>query len=792
MRRNILVLSLAMLAVMATSCKKEDERTLCNEGFRGSMERGHGKTHLVSDEDLSLVWDGDQPEKILVYAQVGTGSDNTTPIYDVTEYLATSVASDGNSAVFTLSNGNCLDGGHYKAFYPAGNCNVLESDVQTGTQQVQGEWVWDVQRYSRGYHYGGWEYTANDNGNYIRIGNGYDNISNHVGEGAYGHYNYINEPVYGTSKVVSTMTLPTSQMYNGKSMRNAPMMAESDGRNLDFYNLCGGLDLYLEEDHDVYITSVQIVTDNQQISGKLPISNSVGDNDPLNRDHEYIGVADNSYLTGENDDWNTVTLNCTNMGGGQGLNINGGEHFYITLPVGDYNSFYIIVHTSDGKEAVKRMKLSEAAVAAGHTFQIKRSKFSQIELSDLPYTTPPGIVPGIFTIDSLQHQVYFTHGNLWYAPYSGSPWTNEPNAATTTPQWYIAYEQFDNFAYGDDPYGYNGTNRGFDNSSYYLDGSETYHNPYNWYGTPAEIRTTSGKRQTVPSQQQYYESFCFSIGTQDEYGKINPTGTSDSRLLGGSYTEWGSLPIYNGTSVRNQWRTLTGGPNSEWHYLLMERTAAKGEATVLEGPHFSHFGEDGARWALVRVAGVPGLLIFPDHYEWPAGVPKPYYINTIIHDSTRSGNKWVYHAINWMGSDVPNYEFVRAKFGDDTITGLDPNNPVPVSMTCEFRLLEKQGFVFLPCVCLREGTGVRYCGGLPNSSGVSNADDGWGQDLRYYSASPVTVDDPDGSKAYYIGVKTSGTDRMDLIFGVGSDNSESLTSNDRYYGRAVRLVADVR
>lgn len=57
--------------------------------------------------------------------------------------------------------------------------------------------------------------------------------------------------------------------------------------------------------------------------------------------------------------------------------------------------------------------------------------------------------------------------------------------------------------------------------------------------------------------------------------------------------------------------------------------------------------------------------------------------------------------------------------------------------------------------------------------------------IRYNSASPAGDD-----KAYYLGVKLSGDDRMDIIAGDVADNSDGNTSNNRYWGRAIRLVMD--
>lgn len=762
MKRNIVYLALALAAVAFTSCSKEEQGSLCDNPLRANMERATGKTHLVSDDDLNLKWDERlYSEKIYVYTEVGTDNQGH-PIYNAAEYSSTEVTNNGSTAEFGLTNGDCLEGANYKAFYPAWNCVIDEQSTMTQPS----DWNW--------FSGTSWRNRTDRN----------------IGNPNYGQWN--TPSVATTSKMVSKMNLPSTQYYGATSMRNAPMMAESSStsRSLDFYNLCGGLDLELKESYDVYVTKIEIITDNQQISGNFDImpANTGSDDDALNRNHPYLETSQITNINDENKRWNTVVLDCTNENNGDGININTngndeGTHFYISLPVGEYNSFYIIVHTNDGKEAVKRIRLID-----GNTFDIQRSKFSQIMFEDNTYVTPPGIVPGKYSVDPT-HQVYFAHGNLWYAPYLGSPWINEPGENTgnapATYKWYIAYEQFDNFSYGSDPY------------------HQGNGNPYNWYNT----RTTAGsyEGEDVPQQGDKWELYCWSNGTQDNFGRTTTTSTGrNSVLTGGKFVDWGTNPIYNGTSVPNTWRTLTGGPSSEWHYLLMERTTSSGangasQAQVLDGPHFNHYGENGARWALCRVGGVPGLLIFPDEYEWPDGVEKPYYVNTIKKDSvyhyhyknlgTSNNPIWLdyeYTPVDWMGNDVPDYSMTRAVRGDDQIPVGDPS--YPASMSCDFRKLEMAGFTFLPCVGLRHGDDIRYPGGLYDPDATEyDPDAGWGQDLRYYSASP----NGDGN-AYYIGVKLSGNDRMDLIFGQTTDNAAGLNSNSRQWGRAVRLVMDVR
>lgn len=755
MKRNILVLGLALLTIAFASCSKEESR-LCQDPFVAHTEGSNAKTHLVDDNNLNVKWDLDlvnQPEEIYVYAQVSTTTTGE-PYYNVARYEADEVTEGGTKAHFNVvTEGDCVDGAVYKAFYPANDCDIQESQVQTGTERVRGSWHWNVTRYRYSQHQH--KYVEDDSGDFILVDGQYVNKSGFEGNEAYGYYDYTDEPTYGTSEIITSMTLPSTQYFHDLSMRQSPMYAEGTSRDLDFYNLCGGLDLYLEE-AGITVSRIEIITHDQQITGTFEIQEAAVShnvtNDPLNRNRPYFKTSTIEDINDQTQNWNKLELDCDYQGC-PGVDITNGEHFYITLPVGNYNSFEIAVYTNDGECAVRKMTLDQ-----GHTFAIERSKFSTITFHDMPFTPIPGIVPGIFSVNDT-HQVYFAHGNLWWAPYTGSPWANEPHG-NQGDQWFIAYEQFDNFSFGENAWG--------------------YPNPYNYYGPIDTMTTTSGKHQNVPQQLDYYELFCFSTGTQDRFGAIIPHMTwsgrnndrrpsfDDDRLTGGNYVEWGTLPIKNGTSVEGQWRTLTGGTNGEWQYLMQRRSVTNHNAQAIGSC------TEGARYALVRVGGVPGLLLFPDHFTWPEGVTVPTYINTLLKEDNTN--------VNWMGNDVPNYSMVRAQEGDDQyIVGVNCTE-LPASMTCDFRKLEKAGFVFLPCVGLREGDDIRYCGGMPGER-----DNGWGQDLRYYSASPSG-----STQAFYLGVKLSGSDRMQLIAGDVADNAEGLVSNDRGYGRAVRLVMDVR
>lgn len=80
----------------------------------------------------------------------------------------------------------------------------------------------------------------------------------------------------------------------------------------------------------------------------------------------------------------------------------------------------------------------------------------------------------------------------------------------------------------------------------------------------------------------------------------NPNSTSTDDLSYRNFSEWGANAITNGGNQANLWRTLT---NNEWGYLLNSRANAS-----------SLFG-------LGSVNGVNGLIILPDNWINPLGIP---------------------------------------------------------------------------------------------------------------------------------------------------------------------------
>jgi len=120
-------------------------------------------------------------------------------------------------------------------------------------------------------------------------------------------------------------------------------------------------------------------------------------------------------------------------------------------------------------------------------------------------------------------------------------------------------------------------------------------------------------------------------------------------------SDWGYNTIYAGVTATTGWRTLT---SAEWGCLLNTRSASMIN------------GVANARYALVKVNDVCGMMVFPDVFEWPSAVSaKPTTFNI-------KNDTW--NNVNYTVS--------------------------------EFGALESAGAVFLPAAGLRDGTTVSAVG----------------------------------------------------------------------------------
>ena len=125
------------------------------------------------------------------------------------------------------------------------------------------------------------------------------------------------------------------------------------------------------------------------------------------------------------------------------------------------------------------------------------------------------------------------------------------------------------------------------------------------------------------------------------------------------------------------WSVLKGGSEGEWDYLLNTRKTTYGTGVLSDANH---------RYAMVKVYGMEGLLIFPDEFSWPddAGT-EPQTFNT-------------------KSSDWNNLDYTKT----------------------QFEALQTAGCVFLPAAGYRRGDSDDV-----NPASVNGVDSGY-----YWSASP--------------------------------------------------------
>ena len=156
-------------------------------------------------------------------------------------------------------------------------------------------------------------------------------------------------------------------------------------------------------------------------------------------------------------------------------------------------------------------------------------------------------------------------------------------------------------------------------------------------------------------------------GHHDKYPYMTSTNGADygngARDIAGSNYDWG-VYMSGGYYGSYQWRTLTGGENGEWNYLINTRAASTVNGTA------------NARYALIRVYDgsnyIPGMLLFPDTFTWPSAAGSaPTAINT------SAGSSW---------DNAPSYNLTQ------------------------FTALENEGCVFLPAAGRRSGTNVENVG----------------------------------------------------------------------------------
>ncbi len=233
-----------------------------------------------------------------------------------------------------------------------------------------------------------------------------------------------------------------------------------------------------------------------------------------------------------------------------------------------YRYYYLLIDNLGGTDAYTESK----------TFRTRAFVQPEPPAPPTPQDgVPEGAIDGLFTINDIGDQVYFSQGNLQY------------QASTNT--WRFAENQWDYIGTQtpDENGNYGGTMNGNDNC--YI--SQSYSGWIDLFGWG-----TSGYNHGANAYQPWSDS-----ENDDDYYAYghwmytlyDQTGQAD----------WGYNTIINGGNTENiGWRTLS---YSELFYIINRRTTPSGY-----------------RWTSCKVNGINGIILFPDN--WTASL---YTLNSI-------------------------------------------------------------------------------------------------------------------------------------------------------------------
>lgn len=382
---------------------------------------------------------------------------------------------------------------------------------------------------------------------------------------------YPLELVDATSTIDNiTLTLPRVQVYrtddDGYQIVKAPMGAYTTGpysgggynpndAELVFTNMGSMLHINLKKGADITgdftVDSVQVISNNNTAALCGP---AVVDN---------ITAATRSFhTTGNAADYNTVSLaGKDNTSLGMALTDDDNlVYIYIPAVTNDANRFAVRIYGRDGEDVFHCYEMVQPET--GVVGSIARNKIAGITFTayaeDEIAVAPAGALKGYFSVsDNLK--VYISKGNLQAA------WNMDGL------NWYdlrFAPHQYDIIGTG---------NNGLTTQN------ETWFDLFGW-------------------------------GTGGNYNVAQNASTSNSGVYG-TFTDWGDSRILDCGNLRaGTWRTMTGGTNGEWDYLMNQRTGTRA-ATVN--------GVSNCRYALAKVNSVNGQLVFPDGFVWPSSITLP-------------------------------------------------------------------------------------------------------------------------------------------------------------------------
>lgn len=226
------------------------------------------------------------------------------------------------------------------------------------------------------------------------------------------------------------------------------------------------------------------------------------------------------------------------------------------------------------------------AVTETDTFYGDNVSFTTL---DIP-AVPEGAINGLFTINAIGNQVYFSKGNLQY------------QANTNT--WRFAEHQW-NYVGGTSSDGYDYGNVGGSSNNNISSTYSGWIDLFGWGTSGYNHGAECYQPWSISSSYNHYYAYgFFNFNLNDETGKA----------------DWGFNPISNGGDQENLWRTLT---KDEWEYVLDTRSTTSG-----------------IRFAKAKVNGVKGIILLPDN--WDSSIYGLIYANDAgtTYNNTISGTEW--------------------------------------------------------------------------------------------------------------------------------------------------------
>lgn len=367
--------------------------------------------------------------------------------------------------------------------------------------------------------------------------------------------------------------LPSEQLYqndgNGQQVQ-IPMGAYSNGRTLQFRNLCSLLKVTVNNDNasSIKLSSIEVSAMDQGVSlcgeGTAQVNGTAAD-----------GIA-------------------MDAGGCNWVSLIFPENNQPTLAPGASGSYYIVLPAFGSESAPKDVMIT-IFTTQGYSSQPLTGKYlpnnmiaavscnvSSSLVKPVPdnVTIPQGVIPGVYSI-AANNKVFFSKGNLQFNAAQGTHAV--ASGGTKNGTWRFAEHQYDIC----------GSNNQYVSSAY-----DGWIDLFGW-GTSGFDNTAE-----MPSATNF-EPFSSNTSSSN-YG---PETGYNLWGVGANY-DWG---VYNtiSSAPNTTWRTMT---ILEWQYLLDSGT---GSRQPLTSTHTEGNLTTNAGFTKVTINGCNGVLLFPDDFVCP-------------------------------------------------------------------------------------------------------------------------------------------------------------------------------